>query len=81
LERLADQDALQAALGVLNPLIRQTFLMVFVEGLTCRETAESLQIPIGTVLSRLDSARRSLRRELGDTAPAGDSMRPKGATL
>jgi RNA polymerase sigma-70 factor (ECF subfamily) len=81
LERLADQDALQAALGVLNPSIRQTLLMVFVEGLTCRETAESLRIPIGTVLSRLDSARRSLRRELGDAAPGGDSMRPKGATL
>lgn len=81
LEKLADQDALQMAMAALNPSIRQTLLMVFVEGLTCRETAASLQIPIGTVLSRLDSARRSLRQALGKTVPSGSTMRPKGAVL
>jgi RNA polymerase sigma-70 factor (ECF subfamily) len=81
LEKLADQDALQMAMAALNPSIRQTLLMVFVEGLTCRETAASLEIPIGTVLSRLDSARRSLRQALGKTVPSGSTMRPKGAVL
>jgi RNA polymerase sigma-70 factor (ECF subfamily) len=66
LNRLAEQDALQAALNSLSPMIRETFLMVFSQGCTCRETAEALRIPIGTVLSRLDSARRTLRASLAD---------------
>jgi RNA polymerase sigma-70 factor, ECF subfamily len=74
LHRLAEQDALQTALSTLSPIIRQTFLMVFSEGLTCREVAQSLQIPIGTVLSRLDSGRRALRAIL-----AGDSHRPESS--
>jgi RNA polymerase sigma-70 factor (ECF subfamily) len=81
LQRLADQDAMQAALALLNPSIRQTLLMVFVEGLTCRETAATLQIPIGTVLSRLDSARRSLRQALGEAAPSSPASKPKGARI
>jgi RNA polymerase sigma-70 factor, ECF subfamily len=64
LDKLAEQDSLQAALGSLSPILRQTFLMVFMEGLTCRETAQSLNIPLGTVLSRLDSGRRALRTAL-----------------
>lgn len=81
LKRLADQDAMQAALSLLNPAIRQTLLMVFVEGLTCRETAATLKIPIGTVLSRLDSARRSLRQTLGDAATSSPAGKPKGARI
>jgi RNA polymerase sigma-70 factor (ECF subfamily) len=72
LHRLAEQDAIQAALNTLSPMIRQTFLMVFAEGLTCREVAAELGIPIGTVLSRLDSGRRGLRAILsGDRNQAG----------
>jgi RNA polymerase sigma-70 factor (ECF subfamily) len=80
LKRLADRDDMQSALASLNPLIRQTLLMVFVEGLTCRETAEALKIPIGTVLSRLDSARRSLRQALGQAVP-DSTVKAKGAKL
>ncbi|HUB26441.1 MAG TPA: RNA polymerase sigma factor [Tepidisphaeraceae bacterium] len=68
LDRLADQDEIQMALGTLSPLVRDTFLMVFSEGLTCRQTAESLDIPMGTVLSRLDTARRALRAALTKAA-------------
>lgn len=71
LQRLAERDAIQAALNTLSPIIRQTFLMVFAEGLTCREVAESLHIPIGTVLSRLDSGRRGLRAVLAGDSPRG----------
>lgn len=66
LDALADRDALQSALASLSPQIRETFLMVFAERLTCRETAEALRIPVGTVLSRLDAARRALRPLLAD---------------
>jgi RNA polymerase sigma-70 factor, ECF subfamily len=80
LNRLAEQDALQAALNSLSPMIRQTFLMVFVEGCTCRETAAALRIPIGTVLSRLDSARRVLRTALADPSAPPRAVPPARVT-
>jgi DNA-directed RNA polymerase specialized sigma24 family protein len=71
---MAEKDALQTALQTLSPAIRETFLTVFMEGRTCRETAEVMQIPLGTVLSRLDQARRTLRIALTDReSAAGDS--------
>ena len=66
LEKMAAQDQIQVGLQALSPMIRQTFLMVYVEKLTCRETAEALGIPLGTVLSRLDAARRTLRAEMAE---------------
>jgi RNA polymerase sigma-70 factor (ECF subfamily) len=66
LEKMAEKDAIQSALERLTPVMRETFMMVFVEGCTCRQTAENLKIPLGTVLSRLDGARRALRMALGE---------------
>jgi len=68
LQVLADRDALQTALQSLSPVIRETFLMVFMQGETCREAALALKVPLGTVLSRLDQARRALRVKLVDAA-------------
>jgi RNA polymerase sigma-70 factor (ECF subfamily) len=73
LERISQRDELQTALQTLSPTIRETFLMVFMEGQTCRETAETLHIPLGTVLSRLDQARRSLRAVLETPTRARES--------
>src|SRR5258708_3673870 len=39
---------------------RETVLLVYVEGLTYREAAAILDVPIGTVMSRLATARRAL---------------------
>lgn len=39
---------------------RETLVLVYVEGYTYREAAEMLEIPIGTVMSRLATARRSI---------------------
>lgn len=44
---------------------RVTLFLVYVEGLTYREAAELLHIPIGTVMSRLAAARAKLS-ELGE---------------
>ncbi len=48
---------------------RQTVFLVYVEGYSYREAAELLDIPIGTVMSRLAAARKALS-ELNE-APAG----------
>lgn len=51
---------------------RITALLVYVEGYSYREAAEQLDIPIGTVMSRLASARERLAvLRGGDNAQAG----------
>lgn len=39
---------------------RETVYLVYVEGLTYREAAETLSVPVGTVMSRLATARAKL---------------------
>jgi RNA polymerase sigma-70 factor (ECF subfamily) len=39
---------------------RETVFLTYVEGLSYREVAEVLQVPIGTVMSRLATARAKL---------------------
>jgi RNA polymerase sigma-70 factor (ECF subfamily) len=65
------QPALQArtdierALGVLSEAKRVTLLLAEVEGLSCEEIAQVLEVPIGTVWTRLHAARRELRKAMG----------------
>lgn len=56
--------ALADALDRLPPQMRAVVMAVAVERRTCRETAETLSIPLGTVLSRMHRARASIRRSL-----------------
>lgn len=65
-EMLARQDALQAALDSLEDHYKVPFLLVFLEGMTCQDAAEFLDVPLGTVLSRIYRARRLLRQNLQD---------------
>lgn len=62
-ERILDPD-LQAALDHLKPHHRAVMEAVTMQGLSCRDTARTLSVPVGTVLSRLYRARRQLRAEL-----------------
>jgi RNA polymerase sigma-70 factor (ECF subfamily) len=69
----ADGDEAQdimAAMNHLAPEFRDVLWLVVVEGLSYKETAQTLDIPMGTVMSRLYRARREIRRWL--TTPAID---------
>jgi len=46
---------------------RNALFLVYVEGLTYQEAAETLAVPIGTIMSRLAAARATLARQ---TAPS-----------
>ena len=55
------RDAMLAALRALSPRDRDTILLVSWAGLTYEEASIALGVPIGTVRSRLNRARRVLR--------------------
>jgi len=59
-----DKELLEQGLGKLEPELRSAFLLREVEGLTYSEIAEALEIPEGTVGSRLNRARRELKQHL-----------------
>lgn len=52
------------ALAGLSAAKRMTLLMAEVEGMSCSEIATALEVPIGTVWTRLHAARRELRQTL-----------------
>jgi RNA polymerase sigma-70 factor (ECF subfamily) len=64
----AGRGDLARALAALPPEDRAAVLLVDAQGLDYRETARVLGIPEGTVASRLNRARASLRTALGSTA-------------
>jgi RNA polymerase sigma-70 factor, ECF subfamily len=61
---LPEATAVGRALDALSVEHRTVLLLGVVEGFTCREMAEILSVPIGTVMSRLSRARQSLRDQL-----------------
>jgi RNA polymerase sigma-70 factor (ECF subfamily) len=70
-----DQD-LQAALDALPDTFRQAVWLRDVEELTYAEIAQVLDVPIGTVMSRISRGRRALFERLaGERARVGDLKR------
>jgi RNA polymerase sigma-70 factor (ECF subfamily) len=72
-------EAVRMAFDRLPENFRTPVLLVDVEGLTYREAAEAMDVPIGTVMSRLSRGRALLRLELARHAPES-STRGQGAT-
>jgi RNA polymerase sigma factor (sigma-70 family) len=62
--RLHNQEALYAALEQLQAPLREALLLCEVEDLKYKEIASILEIPIGTVMSRISRARQALREIL-----------------
>lgn len=60
----ATREALQNALEGLPPAYREVVLLCDVEEMKYAEIAEVLQVPIGTVMSRLARGRKLLRQAL-----------------
>lgn len=67
----ADLAQLMALIGLLAPVHREALLLFFVDDLSYAEMAQVLEVPVGTVKSRLSNARRALAGLLGDTEGAG----------
>jgi len=63
--RIAAQGPLAGALAALSAGDRNVLLLVAWADLTYQEVAEALDIPVGTVRSRLNRARRKVRSALG----------------
>lgn len=61
-------DRLKQAIADLSEHYREVLLLWAVEGLKYREIADVLDVPLGTVMSRLYRARAILSRELADLA-------------
>ncbi|MER5515006.1 sigma-70 family RNA polymerase sigma factor [Streptomyces sp. NPDC002763] len=72
--RIDAQGPLAGALAALTAGDRHVLLLVAWADLTYQEVAEALDIPVGTVRSRLNRARRKVRTALGaDPAFVGDT--------
>lgn len=67
-ERITDQVLLRLLSQLPEPYLT-VLMFVDVEGFSYRETADALQIPVGTVMSRLSRARRQMRTLVLSTAP------------
>lgn len=64
-------DEVRRAVARLPPDQRTALMLVTVEGLSYKEAAEAVQVPVGTIMSRLARARIALQLQL----EAGGGMR------
>lgn len=60
-----DRERIMKALATLSEQHRDIIMLSDIEGLSYKEIADVLEIPMGTVMSRLHNARRRLRTALG----------------
>ena len=73
MQAVDDQDCVQQALSQLGHDARVIIVMHYFEELSYSEIAQQLEIPIGTVMSRLSRSRDQLRKLLDGEAPDGQA--------
>ena len=64
LVRREERELAERALDRLDVAKRATFVMFEIESLSCLEIADLMNVPVGTVYSRLHGARRQLERTI-----------------
>jgi RNA polymerase sigma-70 factor (ECF subfamily) len=62
--RRADTEMVQAAIAQLAPAFQEVILLADMEEMKYQEISEALDIPIGTVMSRLARARKQVRSHI-----------------
>ncbi|SEK99875.1 RNA polymerase sigma-70 factor, ECF subfamily [Roseovarius azorensis] len=77
-EARLDLARVRAAMDRLPQDQREVLMLVCVEGLRYREVAETLDMPVGTVMSRLARARMTLAGDIGLDARRAEGRRRKG---
>jgi RNA polymerase sigma-70 factor (ECF subfamily) len=70
-----DPDLLQQALNDLPEAFRTPIILYYFEDFTYRDIAEQMELPLGTVMSRLARAKAHLRSQLS-AEPSRRSQRP-----
>jgi RNA polymerase sigma-70 factor (ECF subfamily) len=73
-EEEVDPERLQAALQELPEEFRTPIILFYFDGFSYRDIAEQMQVPLGTVMSRLARAKAHLRARL--FAPTAGVRRP-----
>ena len=66
-------EKVEAAINSLSPMHRDVVVLHELQGLTYQEVAATLNVPVGTVKSRLSNAFKRLREQLGSYAVEGSS--------
>lgn len=66
--RLFGDADVRAVFGSMTPAFRLPIILTVVHGFSCKEAAAILEIPLGTLLSRLHRGRKQLERGLWDYA-------------
>ena len=77
-DAVLDRLALSVALGRLSLPHREALGLVFVQGFSLGEAATILDVPVGTVKSRISYARRALRTHLASQSSEGDDVQAAG---
>ena len=78
LEALPDAEV-KEALEAIPEQFRMAVILADIEGFSYKEIAEILDVPIGTVMSRIHRGRRQLQKRLWDYAEQ-HNLRPRVET-
>ena len=74
--RLFRDEDVRDVFGLITPAFRLPLILTVVHGFSCKEAASILDIPLGTLLSRLHRGRKQLERSLWDYAVANGLIIP-----
>jgi len=66
--RLFGDEDVQAVFDRINPVFRAPLILTTIHGFSCKEAAAILDVPLGTLLSRLHRGRKQLERGMWNYA-------------